>query len=133
MDIKIANPTPVDGDPMPFSARLGDMVMPEVTAYRWNQATVNAVLESAGFKNIRWIQPELSPAGAEQFGAETFASYLKQLHALLQPRRRRHCHVQQPRELSGKPLLDRRAARQPQPHRAAIRFNLNAKGNKRAA
>jgi toxoflavin synthase len=80
--LKVPASAPVDGEPMPFSAKIGDMVMPEITAYRWNKETVNAALEAAGFKDIRWIQPELSPAGAEQYGAEPFAGYLRQPHAV---------------------------------------------------
>lgn len=83
MDIRITAPTPVDGEAMPFSVKLGDMVLPEVVAYRWNKETVDAALNAAGFRDIRWIQPQLSPAGAEQFGAETFAAYLRQPHAVL--------------------------------------------------
>ncbi len=83
MEVRVSGPTPVDGEEMPFSAKVGDLVMPEVTAYRWDKATVDAALEAAGFIDIRWIQPQLSPAGAEQYGAETFAAYLRQPHALL--------------------------------------------------
>lgn len=83
MSIRVSGPTPVDGEAMPFTAKLGDMVMPEVVAYRWDKDTVDAALNAAGFKDIRWIQPELSPAGAEQYGAETFATYLQQPHAVL--------------------------------------------------
>jgi toxoflavin synthase len=83
MDIKVSGPTPVDGEAMPFSAKLGDMVMPEVVAYRWDKETVDAALHAAGFRDIRWLQPELSSAGAEQYGAETFAAYLRQPHAVL--------------------------------------------------
>jgi len=81
--LKVSGSSPVDGEPMPFSAKIGDMVMPEITAYRWNKETVNAALQAAGFKDIRWIQPQLSPAGAEQYGAESFAGYLRQPHAVL--------------------------------------------------
>ena len=83
MLVTVVNATPVDGEPLPFCAKLGDMVMPEVTAYRWDQATVNAALETAGFADIRWVQPQLAPEGADKYGVETFASYLECPHALL--------------------------------------------------
>jgi toxoflavin synthase len=83
MNIKMSGSTPVDGEAMPFSAKMGDLVMPEVTAYRWNKETVEAALQAAGFRDIHWVQPQLSPAGVEQYGAETFATYLKQPHAVL--------------------------------------------------
>lgn len=83
MTVKVTEPAPVDGEPMPFIARMGEMTLPEVMAYRWNKETVEAALEAAGFKDIRWVQPQLSPEGAEQYGAETFANYLKQPHAVL--------------------------------------------------
>ncbi len=81
--LKVSAAAPVDGEAMPFSAKIGDIVMPEVTAYRWDKETVDAALQAAGFKDIRWIQPQLSPAGAEQYGAESFARYLQQPHAVL--------------------------------------------------
>jgi 2-polyprenyl-3-methyl-5-hydroxy-6-metoxy-1,4-benzoquinol methylase len=80
--LKVQGATPVDGEAMPFSAKIGDMVMPEITAYRWNKETVDAALQAAGFTDIHWSQPQLSAAGAEQYGAETFADYLRQPHAL---------------------------------------------------
>ena len=81
--LKVTEPSPVDGEPMPFSAKIGDVVMPEITAYRWNKETVDAALQAAGFTDIHWVQPQLSPAGADQYGTETFAGYLRQPHAVL--------------------------------------------------
>lgn len=75
--------TPSDGEAIPFSAKMGDMITPEITTYRWERETLESALQSAGFGKIRWIQPELSPDGAGQFGAETFAGYLRQPHAVL--------------------------------------------------
>lgn len=83
MEVKIGQPASVDGEPVPFTPRIGDMVMPEMMAYRWDKATIESALQAAGFSSIRWIQPELSPEGAAQFGADSFASYLKQPHAVL--------------------------------------------------
>jgi toxoflavin synthase len=83
MDMRVIEPAPVDGEALPFSARLGDMVLPEISAYRWNQSTIEEALQSAGFTKIRWVQPQLSPAGAEQYGTESFAAYVKQPHAVL--------------------------------------------------
>lgn len=77
------NDTPSDGEPTPFSATLGGMTTPEVTAYRWDKETVEAALEAAGFRDIRWIQPTLSADGEAQFGTETFRNYLNQPHAVL--------------------------------------------------
>ena len=72
-----------DGEAIPFSVTVGDMTMPEIMAYRWEQETVNAALSAAGFTSIRWIDPQLSAEGAQQHGAESFTQYLKQPHAVL--------------------------------------------------
>lgn len=77
------NEPPTDGEPAPFTISLGGMTMPEVTAYRWDRATVDQALTEAGFTNIRWIQPTLSDAGAQQHGEDTFKVYLNTPHALL--------------------------------------------------
>jgi toxoflavin synthase len=54
-----------------------------VFCYYRDQTTIEAALAAAGFSAIRWVQPELSPEGAAQYGAETFAGYLRQPHAVL--------------------------------------------------
>lgn len=73
---------PADGEPVPFSATIGGMTMPEVTAYRWEKETVENALQNAGFRDVRWIQPSLSADGAAQFGSG-FDYYLHQPHAVL--------------------------------------------------
>lgn len=83
MMLRVPQGAPVDGEAIPFSARIGTMVTPEITAYRWDKATVDSALQTAGFSDIRWIQPLLSPEGTQQFGDRLFVDYLRQPHALL--------------------------------------------------
>jgi toxoflavin synthase len=75
--------TRADGEPVPFSVTMGDITMPEVMAYRWEKDTVEAALQGAGFTDIRWIEPMLSSEGEQQYGAESFAHYMKHPHAVL--------------------------------------------------
>lgn len=77
------NTPPRDGEALPFSVILGDMTMPEVTAYRWEKETVNQALSKAGFTDVQWIAPTLSPEGEAQYDKAYFESYLKQPHAVL--------------------------------------------------
>ncbi len=82
LNIRIAE-SPSDGEQIPFSVSLGGMTTPEIMAYRWSEATVEEALTHAGFDNIKWVMPTLSPEGEKQYGREVFETYLKQPHAVL--------------------------------------------------
>jgi hypothetical protein len=45
----------------PFRINVPGFRSPEVSVYYWSQATLHGELEEAGFEQIRWISPELSP------------------------------------------------------------------------
>lgn len=76
-------PNYIDGEAVPFAVTLGEVTLPEIMAYRWDQATVDQALTTAGFTAIRWIAPKLSPAGIELYGSNGFAQYLSRPHAVL--------------------------------------------------
>ncbi len=44
--------------------------------YYYSQATYEWALESAGFKNICWHQPDISPLGIQKFGQEFWQNFL---------------------------------------------------------
>jgi ubiquinone/menaquinone biosynthesis C-methylase UbiE len=73
----------IDGQSAPFTVSLGGMTTPEIMAYRWNQATIEQALTDAGFTNITWVMPTLSPEGEAQYGKAYFETYIQQPHAIL--------------------------------------------------
>jgi ubiquinone/menaquinone biosynthesis C-methylase UbiE len=79
----VMSDTPSDGEMFTFTATIGEVTTPPFTAYRWDKNTVNEALTQAGFTNIRWVMPTLSPDGEKQHGADYFADYLQQPHAVL--------------------------------------------------
>ncbi|MDX2075948.1 MAG: methyltransferase domain-containing protein [bacterium] len=83
LNVKASSAPPSDGETVPFSVSLGGMTTPDIIGYRWEKETVNQALTDAGFININWVMPTLSPDGEKQFGAEMFEKYLKQPHAVL--------------------------------------------------
>ncbi len=79
----VMNPTPSDGEMFTFTATMGEMTTPPFTAYRWEKASVEHALTQAGFTHINWVTPTLSTDGEQQYGADYFADYLRQPHAVL--------------------------------------------------
>ncbi len=55
---------------------------PPVSAfcYYWSQETLEGALRDAGFKNIRWTNPFVSPEGLKQFGQEFWEDFLDRPH-----------------------------------------------------
>lgn len=62
-------------------------VMPEmpftIKAYAWSRATYAAALTEAGFRDIRWHAPMISPEGLEELGSDYWQAYLSQPHAAI--------------------------------------------------
>lgn len=83
MVLKVPQGEPADGEVVAFTAKIGDMTMPEVMAYRWDKTTLEAALHAARFHRIRWVQPQLSPRDAERYSGEAVNKYLQQPHAVL--------------------------------------------------
>jgi ubiquinone/menaquinone biosynthesis C-methylase UbiE len=77
------DPSVSDGQLMYFSLILGDTVTPKLTNHYWSKPTVTSALEEAGFTDIRWNKPELSPQGIARYGAEFWADYLRALPGVL--------------------------------------------------
>jgi len=83
LNVNFQSQTPYDGEPVPFSVTLGGMTTPEIMAYRWDKETINSILRDAGFDDIQWVEPKLSPEGVALQGADYYATYMKQPHAVL--------------------------------------------------
>ena len=62
-------------------------VMPEmpfaIKTYAWSRATYEGALTEAGFRDIRWHAPAISPAGLEKLGSDHWRAYLRQPHAAI--------------------------------------------------
>jgi SAM-dependent methyltransferase len=60
-------------------------LMPEVPfaiqAWHWKRETYEAALREAGFRDVTWHAPRISPEGLERFGADYWAAYLRRPHA----------------------------------------------------
>lgn len=83
LNINFQSQTPYDGEPVPFSISLGGMTTPEIMAYRWDKETLNSILRDAGFDDIQWVEPTLSSEGVALQGADYYATYMQQPHAVL--------------------------------------------------
>lgn len=71
-----------DGDLIFFSLILGDMVTPRLASHYWGRASITSAFEEAGFREVRWIEPELSPQGSEAHGNEYWQDYLHVPHGI---------------------------------------------------
>ena len=49
----------------------------------WSRAALEGALEAAGFSQIRWVMPELSPEGARQPNRQWWQDYVDQPFAVL--------------------------------------------------
>lgn len=71
-----------EGDPIHFALQLADAPI-SVTAYHWSKATYEEELTRAGFANVVWHPPQVSPEGLAELGAEWWADYLARPHAAI--------------------------------------------------
>ncbi|MCL4254074.1 MAG: methyltransferase domain-containing protein [Anaerolineae bacterium] len=83
LNVNFQSHTPSDGEPVPFSISLGGMTTPEIMAYRWDKETIDNILQNAGFDDVEWVMPTLSAEGERQHGADYYATYMQQPHAVL--------------------------------------------------
>lgn len=62
-------------------------VMPEmpftIKAHAWSRAAYEGALTEAGFKDIRWFAPQISPEGLGELGSGYWQAYLRQPHAAI--------------------------------------------------
>ena len=60
-------------------------VLPELpftlVAYQWTRPTYEAALRDAGFRDITWREPRVSPEGIAALGTSYWEPYLRQPHA----------------------------------------------------
>ncbi|WP_438022159.1 class I SAM-dependent methyltransferase [Sorangium sp. So ce233] len=52
-----------------------------IDAYHWTRPSYEAALRDAGFRDIVWHAPQISPEGIASLGADTWADYLRRPHA----------------------------------------------------
>lgn len=71
-----------DGQLMHFALIIGDTVSPRLAIHYWSRAGLTSAFEEAGFTNVRWIEPELSPQGAAAYGDEFWQDYLRFPHGI---------------------------------------------------
>jgi SAM-dependent methyltransferase len=71
-----------EGDEVQLTMMLPGMPL-VITAYLWAQPTYEAALRSAGFRDITWCKPEVSPEGLTSLGAAFWQPYLQQPHAVV--------------------------------------------------
>jgi hypothetical protein len=67
-----------DGDAIAFRINVAGFRSPEVTVYYWSRAALDSALHEAGFEQIRWISPELSPEAGRGPDPEQWADYLSE-------------------------------------------------------
>jgi toxoflavin synthase len=72
-----------DASAFTFTATIGEMTTPPITAYYWSKETVESALVAGGFADIRWHRPEVSAEGLAQYGADIWRAYLAQPHCML--------------------------------------------------
>lgn len=68
-----------DGGLIHFQLYLNGTATPKIAVHNWSMDTLGAAFEEAGFTDVRWVQPELSPQGREKYGDEYWADYLRRL------------------------------------------------------
>ncbi|WP_158625568.1 class I SAM-dependent methyltransferase [Corallococcus carmarthensis] len=69
-----------EGDEARLSGILPDLPF-TLVAYHWSRPTYEAALRDAGFRDITWRRPEVSPEGLSAMGASYWDAYLRQPHA----------------------------------------------------
>lgn len=73
-----------NGEKVVVQLKLGDEFTPEITFYRWDKDVINEALSTAGFKDINWVNPRLSPQWDGSQGPQNFFDeYLAIPHALI--------------------------------------------------
>ena len=80
--LRVPDPEP-NGCPIHFSIQAPGFSSPEMLAYRWNRDTYEAALRDAGFEQIGWHRPEVSPKGVEEHGSGMWGDYLARPHCML--------------------------------------------------
>jgi 2-polyprenyl-3-methyl-5-hydroxy-6-metoxy-1,4-benzoquinol methylase len=79
----MATSTLHDGDVYSFAVQTQNGWLPPITVYYWSQTALEQALQQAGFVDIRWQNPDVSPAGREQYGADYWQAYLDCPHCVL--------------------------------------------------
>jgi ubiquinone/menaquinone biosynthesis C-methylase UbiE len=75
--------TLIDGAHYTFAFNMGDNKWsPQFDVYYWSKSFIEQAFEQAGFENIQWQDPEISPEGMEEHGAEFWQRYVDIPHCL---------------------------------------------------
>lgn len=65
-----------DGDGVIFRINVPGFRSPELTIYYWSRVMLDDALRAAGFGEIRWIMPELSPEASQGPDPQQWQDYL---------------------------------------------------------
>ncbi|MFG2824449.1 class I SAM-dependent methyltransferase [Kitasatospora sp. NPDC048365] len=76
IDFRFPDETLRDGQGFTFRFDTPDVESPEFGIHYWSRAVLDDALETAGFHDIRWVMPELSPRAAAQRDAGRWQDYL---------------------------------------------------------
>lgn len=69
-----------EGDEATLTSIVPDLPF-TVKAWYWTRGTYEAALRAAGFRDVTWHEPRVSPEGLARFGGEHWAAYLRRPHA----------------------------------------------------
>lgn len=83
MNVKPADEALVDGDPMSFRVRMGDVVSDSMSLQYYSTAALTEALEHAGFSQIRISKPEFFPGIDDTYGQEHWQKYIDSPHCIL--------------------------------------------------
>lgn len=70
--------TLADGDALTFRINVSGFRSPEVSIYYWSHAMLDNALRVAGFDQIRWMMPELSPEATTGPDPEQWHDYINE-------------------------------------------------------
>jgi len=76
IDFRFPGDTLKDGEGFTFRFDAPNVESPEFGIHYWSRSVLDAALEAAGFRDIRWTMPELSPQAAAQPDAGWWQRYL---------------------------------------------------------
>lgn len=72
-----------DGDAFSFCVRIPGFVSPDLTVYYWGHEALERALQAAGFSEIRWHNPELSPDASAHPDPTLWPDYIAHPHCVL--------------------------------------------------
>ncbi len=83
LSLRIPEDSRGDGAPLHFAIKTPEVTTPEFTIFRWSKPTVEAALDNAGLRDVRWEKPDVDPTAAAKHGHAMWQPYLEAPHCLL--------------------------------------------------